>query len=152
MFSLKRYTRKSGHITARPAGLHIAVFIADGHVPLVPVAGVDVFLGLQGQSFAFGDPGLRVRLYSVVFAVPHVQGRGFAVHHFVAHMAARTLRVANVFLFLFEHVLGRHPAVNPFAFHEDVDGAVGKDRLGGLGLASRESFNGVGMRTAPRRA
>jgi len=44
------------------------------------------------------------------------------------------------------HVLGRHRAVNPFAFHEDVDVAFGKYGFVVFGLASRESFDGVGMR------
>jgi hypothetical protein len=58
---------------------------------------------------------LCLRLYSFVFAVRHVQGRRLAVHRFVAHMLTRCLCVSNVFLLLFEHVLGCQLTASPFA-------------------------------------
>ena len=60
-------------------------------------------------------------------------------------MTARCLRVANVFLFLFEHVLRRHLAANPFTVGGGVYRVVDIDHLGSSGLATGEGLRGVGM-------
>ncbi len=51
-------------------------------------------------------------------------------------MAAGCLRVADVFLLLFEHVFRGHLAAYPLALNENVNNAVGVDQFADSGPAA----------------
>jgi hypothetical protein len=90
----------------------------------------------QRESFTLGYPYLHVHLVIFSFNMPAIHSRRFAVHRFLAQIAASYLGVVLVFFLVLEHVLWLDCAPSPAMVQPDVNRTAGINRLRRRGLAT----------------